>query len=259
VDAEAVRDRFTADGVVRVPGAFSADQAAAIRDTVWRFVEGHSEIRSADPSTWSTKVQISFKALRGRAVFAPLIDNPQVEHALDAIFGAGGWLPPRTPHAQIMLTMPSSAPWILPSGWHMDCGFEQPTWPVFAVRLFSFFDDVEAEGGGTLLLSGSHRLVERYTKTLPPGTGGNGVTWGRFMKQDPWLNQLRRGGTAAEPGRHLLDTIHHVEGIPLRAIELTGQPGDMVITHLHVFHTAAPNVSDRPRQMLGAGIGAANA
>jgi hypothetical protein len=245
---------FQRDGVVRLDAAFTAEQAGAIRDTVWNHVERRSEIRRSDPATWTKHLQISFKALKGKAVFAPLIANPSVEIALDAIFGPSGWLPPRTPGAQILLTLPRPGPWVLPNGWHMDCGFEQPTWPVFAVKLFAFFDEVEPEGGGTLLLPGSHRLVERYAKTLPPGTGGNGVTWGRFMKQDGFLNELRRGGTAETPNRHLLNVDHDVDGIPVRAVELTGNPGDVVITHLHVFHTAAPNVGRRPRQMLGSGI-----
>jgi hypothetical protein len=252
-------DRFERDGIVRLNKAFTAEQASAIRDTVWRHVERRSDVLLSDPATWATKLQITFKPLKGKAVFAPLIDNPSVGLALDAIFGQNGWLPPKAPGAQILLTLPTTGPWVLPSGWHMDCGFAQPTWPVFAVKLFAFFDEVDAEGGGTLLLSGSHRLVERYAKTLPPGTGGNGVTWGRFMKQDPWLNELRRGGTAEEPNRHLLDTEHAVDGIPMRAVELTGSPGDVVITHLHVFHSAAPNVGSRPRQMLGGGIAAATA
>ena len=90
--------------------------------------------------------------------------------ALDAIFAPSGWEPPK-PGAQILMTFPSPDPWVMPTGWHMDCGFELPTWPVFAVKLFAFFGPVKREGGGTLLLSGSHRLVERYAPTLPPGTG----------------------------------------------------------------------------------------
>ncbi len=255
---EDVRDRFDETGIVRLDGALSADQAAAIRDTVWRFVERRTETRLADPSTWSTRLLVSFKALKGRHVFAPFIDNSSVREALDAIFAPGGWEPPKVPGAQILLTMPGPGPWAMPNGWHMDCGFEQPTWPVFAVKLFAFFDDVEPEGGGTLLLSGSHRLVERYAQGLPEPTSGNGVTWGRFMKQDPWLDQLRRGGTPDNPRRELLDTDHDIDGIPLRAVELTGRPGDVVITHLHIFHTGAPNVLNRPRQMLGAGVRAAD-
>jgi hypothetical protein len=44
---------------------------------------------------------------------------------------------------------------------------------------------------------------------------------------------------------------YEIEGVPVDVVELTGAPGDVVITHLHVFHSSSPNTSDAPRQMLG--------
>ena len=165
---EDVLDQFHDVGIVRFDGAFSAEQADAIREVVWRHVEQHSDVRLADPTTWTkTRPSISFKRLKRKVVFVPLIGNPSVRHALDAIFGPGGWQPPKVPGGQVLLTFPTEGPWVLPGTWHMDCGFDQPTWTVPAVKLFAFFDNVEPEGGGTLLLAGSHRLVERYAELFP--------------------------------------------------------------------------------------------
>jgi ectoine hydroxylase-related dioxygenase (phytanoyl-CoA dioxygenase family) len=50
---------------------------------------------------------------------------------------------------------------------------------------------------------------------------------------------------------------YDIEGIPIEVVELTGRPGDVVVTHLHVFHCASPNTSDTPRQMLGKAVAAA--
>ena len=36
--------------------------------------------------------------------------------------------------------------------------------------------------------------------------------------------------------------------------ELTGMPGDVVITHLHVYHGVSPNVSGVFRLMLGKAV-----
>ena len=257
VRADELRDQFRDVGVVRLDGGSARNRPAPFATPCGVTSSGAARCASPIRQPGPPAAPISFKYLKGKLVFAPMIDNPSVLYALDAIFGCGGWQPPKKPGAQILLTYPTPGPWVLPTGWHMDCGFERPTWPVFAVKLFSFFDDVEAQGGGTLVLEGSHRLVERYARTLPPETGGNKDTWARFMKQDPWLHRLYRGGTASDPGRHLLGTRHHIDGIALRAIELTGSPGDVIITHLHVFHSGAPTVGSRPRQMLGGGIGAA--
>ena len=45
-----------------------------------------------------------------------------------------------------------------------------------------------------------------------------------------------------------------VQGVPLELIELTGRPGDVVLTHLHVFHSVSPNTATQPRQMLSKAI-----
>jgi hypothetical protein len=45
--------------------------------------------------------------------------------------------------------------------------------------------------------------------------------------------------------------------VPVDVLELVGSPGDIVITHLHVFHTTSPNTDDTPRQMLATSIAAA--
>jgi ectoine hydroxylase-related dioxygenase (phytanoyl-CoA dioxygenase family) len=133
----------------------------------------------------------------------------------------------------------------------MDCGFEQPTWPVPAVKVFAFFGDVGPCGGGTMLLAGSHRLVDRYRATFaePPAAGK--VNWQPLLRRHPPLGDLLRGATAPDLGRSMVGARHHIDGVPIDVVELTGAPGDVVITHLHVIHTASPNTGDTPRQMIG--------
>ncbi len=40
-----------------------------------------------------------------------------------------------------------------------------------------------------------------------------------------------------------------VDGVPLRVVELTGEPGDTVFCHPVMVHCAAPNRGTRPRFM----------
>lgn len=149
------------------------------------------------------------------------------------------------------MSLPKPGPWTLPDGWHMDCGFERATWPVFAVKLFAFFAPVDPMGGGTMILPGSHRVVERYRARIPPGTGAGKDNWRPFMRHDPWLAQLLDGSRLPGGGRSLVGQRHDIGGVPVEVVELSGQPGDVVITHLHVFHSASSNTGNRPRQMLG--------
>jgi hypothetical protein len=40
-----------------------------------------------------------------------------------------------------------------------------------------------------------------------------------------------------------------IDGVPVRVVELTGNPGDVYLTSLWVMHATAPNASSRPRMM----------
>lgn len=257
MDAEEVRATFADRGVVRLDGAFGPDAAARIHEAVWRYAERKTELRRGDPSTWPDGwLPLSWKGLKRNRVFDVVIDNPAVTGALDAIFAPSGWRRPN-PGAQVLFNLPGAGPWALPDAWHMDCGFETPTWPVFAVKLFGFFGEVGAAGGGTMLLPGSHRLVDSYRATfeVPPGSGKH--NWHPFLRRHAPLGDLLTAAGRPDRGRSMVGQRYDVGGVPVDVVELTGAPGDVLITHLHVFHTASPNVSGTPRQMLGKAIYAA--
>lgn len=244
-------DEFIDRGVVRIPAAFTADEAKAIASTVWGSLERRTQIRRDDASTWPSghAPGVSFKSLKGRRVFEPVVRSERVQRALDEILGPAAWQPPKV-GAQVLLTFPSPGPWVMPNAWHIDGSFDQPVWPPPAIRMFSFFDGVEAEGGGTLLLAGSHHLVERYMAEWPTPIPGNSVTWGRFMKHHPKLVDLHRAHTSDAPLRELVGSGFDVDGTLVEPIELTGEPGDLYLAHFYVLHSGSPNVSNRPRQML---------
>ena len=193
---------------------------------------------------------LNWQGLSRDPVFGPLVDNRPVGDALDAIFGAGGWRRPR-PGAQILFSFPEPGPWVLPDSWHIDSGFGDATWPVPAVEMFAFVDEVGPQGGGTLVLPGTHRLVDRYRKTFakPPGAGKE--NWRAFLRHYPWLAGLLDGAGLPGHGRPMVGEAAEIDGVPVELVELTGQPGDVVLTHLHVFHARSPNTSRAPRLMAG--------
>jgi hypothetical protein len=57
----------------------------------------------------------------------------------------------------------------------------------------------------------------------------------------------RGGGTLILSGSPFMDRETLVEGVPLRVVELTGEPGDMVFCHPIMVHCGAPNRGVRPR------------
>lgn len=251
MNREAIRAAFADRGVLRLDGAFSRDAAARIDEVIWRHAEHRLRMKHDDPSTWPAGwLPISWKGLKRNSAFAVAVDNRAVATALDAIFAPRGWQRPK-PGVQVLFTLPGPGPWALPDGWHIDCGFEEPTWPVCSVKMFGFFGDVGPCGGGTMLLPGSHRLVDRYRSTFeePPGPGK--VNWQRFLRHHPPLGELLSGSGRTDLGRSMVGDRYDIADVPVEVVELTGAPGDVVITHLHVFHAASPNTSGVPRQMFG--------
>ena len=57
-----------------------------------------------------------------------------------------------------------------------------------------------------------------------------------------------REGRVDTPIERLLDG-EEVAGVPVRAVELTGEAGDVVIMHPWLMHNIAMNCSDRVRLM----------
>jgi ectoine hydroxylase-related dioxygenase (phytanoyl-CoA dioxygenase family) len=245
---------FRETGVVRLEGAFPPAVADQMANAIWGYAERKAGIRRDEPASWPDgSLGLSWKGLKRNPAFNHLLDNDAVRAALAAVFGPSQWRQPN-PGAQVLLTLPSPGEWVLPATWHMDCGFEQPSWPVHGVKLFAFFGEVGPKGGGTMVLPGSHRVVDKYRRSLPPGTGGGMANWHRLLRQHPFLAQLLNGDRMSDGGRLLVGQLGDVDGVPVEVRELTGKPGDVVITHLHVYHAASPNVSGVPRQMLGKAI-----
>lgn len=242
-----LRSRFQADGFVRFDGAFSTTDAAFLRDMVWRHVESSTSARRSDPTTWGTAANFGLRAVETRNVWSPVLECRALLAALDHIFGVGRWTPPG--HPQILLTFPAATPWSWPSGWHIDFGWEDPTFPVGAVKVFALLDTVDEGGGGTMFLEGSHRLVEHLARRH----GGPVDPWDRNVRPlaaFPQLSHVLDGGASRTSLGETID----VDGIALRPLEITGEAGDIVVAHIQLFHAPSPNVTARPRQMIGSAV-----
>lgn len=93
--------------------------------------------------------------------------------------------------------------------------------------------DVAPGGGGTLLVAGSHRMVERFV-TREPEMARRQAKDARAAchRSNDWLAELALGD-GQEPGRveSFMSTETDVEGIPARVVEACGQPGDVFVCH----------------------------
>ena len=250
--SEQDRVEFAERGVVWLRGAFSPDEAARMRRRVWARL-ARAGVTEDDPATWaSADVTGLSKAIKRDRVFAAL-GSPVVRAAVDDLLRRDAWDPPREWGA-ILIHFPSQArPWVLPArSWHTDYGWDRDPEPLFGVKVFAFIAEVRPRGGGTLVITGSHRMVARFAASLPPQQQHyEGHLLGRYLRRDDWFRALSRPGDD-HPGRaaRFMDRDHHTGGIAVRAAELTGQPGDVVLTHPWVLHSGSPNTGSYPRMML---------
>jgi ectoine hydroxylase-related dioxygenase (phytanoyl-CoA dioxygenase family) len=169
-----------------------------------------------------------------------------VRAAVDAILGADAWDAPRR-WGQPLLTFPTPGPWRLPAAaWHLDFPVRPGLGSRFATRALVLLTEVDPGGGGTVLLEGSHQLAVRG------GAGRSADVRRRLARQHPWLADLfRRKGGAADRTRRFMEEGARLDGVGVRVVEVTGEPGDVVFFHPWLLHAAAPDVHQAPRMMVG--------
>lgn len=239
---------FHHSGLLSLPGAVPAIEAGTMRDEIWRFLKDHRGIERESKGTWpiTTTPLSGFQSLVRSGVF-DAISNVVVSGVIDDLLGRGLW---RRERGRVLVTFPQpDIPWTIPTaGWHIDVGSSHPR----AVQLFVLLDDLEHQGGGTLVLTGSHHLVNRYVAEtgLEPHPRQIKST---LASTYPWLAELL--GKHPEPDgddrvRRYMEEGGVIDSVELRVVELRGSAGDAFIMNSDCFHTGVPNNRGTPRMMV---------
>jgi hypothetical protein len=238
--------RFEADGVLLLRGAVPAEHVALMRELLWRRLLTIG-VREDDPSTWRTMNSRPLQRIMRHPRFAAL-GSPRLRGAIDDLVGAGRWLLP-TSWGMFRLTAPAPGPaWQVPTGWHSDCA---PWDQQQALFIFIHIGDTAPGGGATCALTGSHRRLARMAEGIPAGHQARRRMMRAFHDGSPWLRQLLGVETSEQPRSRFLaeDSPPDAYGIRIRAVECTGQPGDVWLCHATIQHSASDNRSDRLRMM----------
>ena len=143
---------------------------------------------------------------------------------------------------QLLYSSPVSDAWTVPhTVWHLD--FPRLNSGMLpGVQVFACVDRVEVGGGGTLVVSGSHRLLNDCGAISSKSIK-------RKLKKLPYFHKLMSPGEP-EDRVAFLEKEEKELGVPLSVVELTGEPGDIYVTDLRLLHTVAPNVGPRPRMVM---------
>ena len=107
------------------------------------------------------------KVLKEEELFLSL-DSQDLHQAIDDLLGSGTWERPRH-WGGFLLNFPDCSPeaWSIPAdGWHVDFHYTNEPGTQFGLRVFTFLGEAGPRGGGTLVVRGSHRLVEKFVRAM---------------------------------------------------------------------------------------------
>ena len=210
-------DQFIEEGYTVVREAFAKDVARQVRDLLWK----HMGLDPSDPKAWKEPVVHIREVFTGEPFARAFTDR--LWGAFDDLMGEGryrrdnpglGWWPVAFPGFDL-------PPWKpLATGWHVD-GIQfhhhlnSPDQGLLPIFLFS---DIAPGDGGTAVCPGSHRWTARVLAEAEP----EGLP----------LEELRK--------RVLKNPV-------TQAVEMTGQAGDVALTHPFILHTRSTNTGKNVR------------
>jgi len=229
--ASSLHDHFETHGWVRVPGAFGADDAAAMREVTWRALE-RAGIRRDDPTTWAKERPDHLQHLKADPVFRA-VGTERTIAAIDEALEGQPWPRPRDWGAFFLVFPTPDRPWSLATtGWHLDAPYDGPLRPPKGLKVHAMFGDVEPRAGGMNIIDGSHRVVHDWfaAHPMPPGTPA-----AKMRKA------LLTGAAAALAERPVLEN--------------TAEAGDVILMHPLLLHAPpAAHLGTKPRFLLNKDI-----
>jgi hypothetical protein len=191
------RQRFERDGYVVVRQAFPRADALAMEERWWSELADTRGIRRDDRSSWRN-VPGNLKAAKRDPAQASILTET-VRGVFDDLLGPGTWSRP-SDWGVTLVTFPEPGGWEPPTRlWHWDNPCEPHLDRLRGLFIVTFIGPVAPRGGGTLILSGSPRLLIQQERELPPDQRRtlDSKARERFYRLDPWLMAL--AGQAPSP------------------------------------------------------------
>ena len=247
------RSEFDHVGFLRLRGAVPEGDVELVLARIWEDLKQRSGALRGDPKSWPAMNPKGINKLARSGIFAPTC-SPAVQDAIDDLLGPGSWEKP-VPWGSVLISFPSKGPWSLPDkSWHLDLAGSSVTaeaGEISGIQVFAILEPLIPQGGATVALSGSHRLVRRLAKHPELiGEGRSGDIRKAVDKAVPSLRDLwSRDPTVDREERYLRNGVGF-DGVSVKAVEFTGEAGDVVLMHPWIFHAAAPNCGSAPRIVI---------
>ncbi len=239
------RASFVDLGLVKFEGILDAGEAKQIEEELWhRF--SRWGIERMNPSSW--------KSL-GEATIRKVMKSTRHVRGLTAIYNEHTDAVAKTLTQEIslkkctpllLLTFSNQHQYlkdeVVPSSmWHTDT----PTLPgagIPGIIALGCIARVRPQGGGTMVLTGSHRLFE--TSSFPISS----KRVKRSLKRYSYIRDLL--SKDMKNRERFLHEAGYVRDVELKVVELTGDPGDVYFVDARAMHTLVKNYQSVPRMMV---------
>ena len=249
------RQAFTDDGLMKVPQAIPADAATEMADRIGEYLGTEESIRRNASQAWLAERPAGLRVLTKAGVFDAAAAE-SVETALAEIYGPGRYPRPKSGGRALVTHKVSEAPWDVPAdGWHVD------DWPGPNGE-----EPARGDGVHRACPAATVRRRDADARRLVPTPADRSHVDGR---QAPASGRAQRTGSAipmacgavgsrsgqgdgadVDRRRRYMDEGAVLDGVPVRVVEVTGEPGDAFVMRADTFHTLAPNSRDESRMML---------
>jgi len=237
-------------GLVQIKNLIPSKVALAARDYVYGrlskaglWADGRWTIAKPEvDATWVVPDERQKKTLSGVSssrLFKELLTPDVLATARQ--FVGGDELIPTPPYTQFLFTPPNAHQWRLPhSMWHID--FPRTGDVGWAgVQVFTFLQRLEPGGGGSVMVAGSHQLLND-AGIIPSKTFRRRLARAEYFRALMDKNDSDR--------QRFLKEVAYINDTPLKVVELIGEPGDVYIADLRLLHSVAPNTANLPRMMV---------
>ena len=240
------KETFDSRVLIRLEGFLPAEKVARAREVilpalgrqgVWR--DGTWRLDELPLSTAPNAGATLLKGVKRSQAIVDLVTE-EVQQVVAELLEARLALP-MTDCPQLLFTLPNAASWTVPHNiWHLDLP-RLPDRGIPGVQLFTFLDTVVPGGGGTLVVAGSHRLLNESKRI-------SSKQLKKRLKREPYFRDLMSKDVV---DRHrFIRECSRVGDVELQVVEMHGKPGDVFLMDLRVLHTLAPNAARVPRIML---------
>lgn len=220
---------------------------------MWRRMRRVHGIEQDNPATWNVAWPAAHITEQQSGLSSARMATSALGAAVDALLGVNAWqLPQEWNAALISFPKGDDGLWsVVAVGWHWDTDLAAQLDDPQSLFIFGVFSAIEPQGGGTLLLGGSHHLLQRFFTAMTPTqqAAKRKQQIKLFHQSSPYLAALT--GKVLYDGDRIAHFMAEADdnGVAVRVVEVTGQPGDAFICHPSLLHAVAINRRTVPRLM----------